>query len=111
MEDKRIIKEVKEPTEWCHPIVPVAKKGTTDVRICVDLTKLNKYVRRGAHPVITAHDAVSGVTKNSKYFTTMDAKTGYWQTEIAEEDQELTTFITPWGRYKFLRAPMGLSIS
>ena len=111
MESKRIIKEVKEPTEWCHPIVPVAKKGTTDVRICVDLTKLNKYVRRGAHPVVTAHDAVSGVTKGSKYFTMTDAKTGYWQTEIAEEDQELTTFITPWGRYKFLRAPMGLSIS
>lgn len=111
MVEKGIIKEVKEPTEWCHPIVPVAKKGTSEVRICVDLTKLNKYVRRGAHPVLTAHDAVSGVTKDSKFFTTMDAKAGYWQIPIADEDQELTTFITPWGRFKFLRAPMGLSIS
>ena len=41
----------------------------------------------------------------------MDAKAGYWQIPIAEEDQELTTFITPWGRFKFLRAPMGLSTS
>ena len=41
----------------------------------------------------------------------MDAKHGYWQNDIHEDDQILTTFITPWGRYKFLRAPMGLSIS
>ena len=27
---------------------------------------------------------------------------------LAEESQHLTTFITPWGRYKFLRGPMGL---
>lgn len=28
--------------------------------------------------------------------------------KIAEEDQDLTCFITPWGRYKFKRAPIGL---
>ncbi|KAK3849659.1 hypothetical protein Pcinc_043598 [Petrolisthes cinctipes] len=33
---------------------------------------------------------------------------GYFQVKIAEEDQDLTCFITPWGRYKFKRAPMGL---
>ena len=39
----------------------------------------------------------------------MDAIKGYWQVPLAEKSQELTTFITPWGRYKYLRAPMGLS--
>eukprot|EP00117_Sycon_ciliatum_P038875 scpid16023/ scgid28814/ Transposon Ty3-G Gag-Pol polyprotein; Gag3-Pol3; Transposon Ty3-1 TYA-TYB polyprotein; Capsid protein; p24; Spacer peptide p3; Nucleocapsid protein p11; Ty3 protease; p16; Spacer peptide J; Reverse transcriptase/ribonuclease H; p55; Integrase p61; Integrase p58 len=34
---------------------------------------------------------------------------GYWQITLAEDCQHLTAFITPWGRYKFLRAPMGLS--
>lgn len=38
----------------------------------------------------------------------MDAKMGYFQIKIAEEDQDLTCFITPWGRYKFRRAVMGL---
>ncbi|XP_064083006.1 uncharacterized protein LOC135199020 [Macrobrachium nipponense] len=33
---------------------------------------------------------------------------GYLQVKIAEEDQDLTCFITPWGRYKFKRAVMGL---
>ena len=111
MIEKNIIKEVKEPTDWCHPMVPVAKKNSNEVRLCVDLTKLNKFVRRGAHPVITPHEAVTSVTKGSRFFTKMDARAGYWQVPIAEQDQELTTFITPWGRFKFLRAPMGLSIS
>ena len=35
----------------------------------------------------------------------------YWQVALDPESQELTTFITPFGRYKFLRAPMGLASS
>ena len=49
------------------------------------------------------------VELGSKYFTKCDAKNGYWQIPIEEKSQELTTFLTPWGRFKFLRAPMGLS--
>ena len=111
MVEKNIIKEVTGPTDWCHPMLPVAKKNTNEVRLCVDLTRLNQFVRRGAHPVLTPHEAVSSIAKGSRYFSKFDARAGYWQVQIAEEDQELTTFITPWGRYKFLRAPMGLAIS
>lgn len=108
---KNIIEVVTEPTSWCHPMVPVPKRNSSEVRVCVDLTRLNKYVKRGPHPVITALDAVSRVQKGSRYFSKLDAKAGYWQVPISKEDQVLTTFITPWGRYKFLRAPMGLSVS
>ena len=105
---KKIIEPVSKPTEWCHPIVPIAKKNSDDVRLCVDLTKLNDYPQRGAHPAMTPHEAVSSVRRGVKHHTKGDAKSGYWQVEIDERDQELTTFITPWGRFKFLRAPMGL---
>ena len=39
----------------------------------------------------------------------MDSIRGYWQVPLTEKSQELTTFITPWGRYKYLLAPMGLN--
>ncbi|XP_068241310.1 uncharacterized protein [Palaemon carinicauda] len=39
----------------------------------------------------------------------MDALCGYWRIPLAEEDQALTTFITPYGRYRYLRSPMGFS--
>ena len=102
-----IIAPVPEPTEWTHPLVVVAKRDGTP-RICVDLTNLNRFVKRPLHPTQTPKQAVSRVSPSAKYFCTYDAKHGYWQIPLAEESQHLTTFITPWGRYKFLRGPMGL---
>ena len=112
-----IIAPVAHPTEWCHPMVPVPKppadnvSGKPSVRMCVDLTRLNHYVRRGAHPVTTPHDVVTGIEHGSRFFTKLDAKSGYFQIPIAEEDQDLTCFMTPWGRFKFKRAVMGLCTS
>ena len=52
MQDQQIIAPVTGPTDWTHPLVVVAKRDGTP-RICVDLTKLNKYVRRPLHPTQT----------------------------------------------------------
>ncbi|XP_064116668.1 uncharacterized protein LOC135222514 [Macrobrachium nipponense] len=104
---KDIIGEVDYPTEWCHPMVPIAKK-MGGVRLCVDLTRLNRYVRRPTYPVRSPHDAISSMDAGARWFTTLDAKMGYFQIKIADEDQDLTCFITPWGRYKFKQAVMGL---
>ena len=107
MELQGIITPVMEPTDWTHPLVVVAKKDGTP-RICVDLTKLNRHVDRPIHPLTTPKQAVSNISSKAKYFTTYDATHGYWQIPLTEESQALTTFITPWGRFKFLRGPMGL---
>ena len=85
----------------------VIQKSRGGVRITVDMTKLNKQVHRPVHPAPTPKDAISQVSVGSKFFTTMDALWGYWQIPLDEAAQALTTFITPWGRYKFLRGPMG----
>ena len=47
--------------------------------------------------------------QEAKYFTVIDAIKGYHQYPLACESQELTTFITPYGRFKYLWAPYGLS--
>ena len=105
-----VITEVHHPTDWVHPIVVVPKpKG--GVRLCVDLTKLNKHVKRPFYPMKTPRDVIATITPGAKFFSTLDATKGYWQIPLAEESQDYTTFITPWGRYKFLRAVMGLSSS
>jgi len=97
-----------EPSEWCHPLVAVAKpKG--GVRITTDLSKLNTQVVRPAHPSPTPFAAVRSVDPTARYFTTMDALCGYWQIELAEEDRHLTTFITPHGRFQYCRGPMGFA--
>lgn len=48
--ERDIIVKVDHPTEWCHPIVPVPKKSK-GVRLCVDLTRLNRCVLRPTYPL------------------------------------------------------------
>ena len=96
-----------EPSEWCHPLIVVPKNS--GVRITVDLTKLNSQVSRPIHPSPSPFAAIRSVDPKARYFTTADALCGYWQMELAEEDQKLTTFITPYGRFQHCRGPMGFA--
>ena len=55
-------------------------------------------------------EAVADITASeAKYFTVMDTTKGYHQCPLAEDSQELTTFITLFGQFKYLRAPYDLS--
>ena len=38
----------------------------------------------------------------------MDASNGFWQVQLEEKSTYLTTFNTPFGRYKFQRLPFGI---
>ena len=67
-----IIEPVSEASDWCHSIVVVDKKGTTEKRLAVDFKKLNDQVRRPTHPTRSPRDVVSKIS-NAKYFTKMDA--------------------------------------
>lgn len=46
LEAQGIIRRIEHSTPWLHPIVVVPKKGTTDIRVCVDFTRLNRFVKR-----------------------------------------------------------------
>ena len=39
----------------------------------------------------------------------MDAKDGFWQVQLSEESSNLTCFNTPFGRYKWMVMPFGIS--
>ena len=105
-----IITPVTEPTEWCAPIVVTPKKESDDIRMCVDLSHLNKYVKRERYQSATPSQAVADITaEHARIFTKLDAMKGYHQCPLDEESQILTTFITPFGRFKYLRAPYGIS--
>ena len=104
-----IIKKIDYATPWLHPIVVVPKKGTTDIRICVDFTRLNRYVRRPVNPQPTPWETVRNLPKGTTHFAVFDALKGYHQIELDKESQDLTAFMTPFGRYVYLRLAFGLS--
>ncbi|CAB4009767.1 Hypothetical predicted protein, partial [Paramuricea clavata] len=44
----------------------------------------------------------------ARYFSTLDARSGYWQIPLDKESSKLTTFNTPFGRFRFTRMPFGI---
>ena len=108
--DGKVITPQTEPTEWCAPGFFVAKKNG-DIRLVIDYTKLNKHVRRPVHTFPSTQEILSGIDPTSKVFAKLDATQGYHQVPLDEESSKLTTFLLPSGRFRFLRAPMGLSCS
>lgn len=64
-------------TDWCSPIIVVQQPGG-EVKICVDLSKLNKFVKTPTHPGASPTEAVSGIPLSEKYVSTINAVKGYW---------------------------------
>lgn len=107
MQSLGIIEEVKDATDWCAPMVPVIKKNKKP-RICVDLTKLNKAVKRERFILPNLED-IAPKLSGATVFSTMDASSGFWQIPLDESSRKLTTFITPVGRFCFCRLPFGIT--
>ena len=63
-------------------------------------TKLNKTI-----------DEVVTQLNDTKFFSLVDAKKGYWHVSLDEASSYLTTFSTPFGRFRFTRLPFGLIVS
>ena len=108
LQDQGIIRPVTKPTDWCAPIVVVPKSTPGKVRICVDYTKLNESVRRENFPLPTT-DQLLAQLDGATVFSKLDCNKGFHQVPLAEESQELTTFITPFGRFCYTRLPFGIS--
>ena len=106
MEDSKHIQRVRDPTEWVNNTVLVVKLGGS-LRICLDPTELNKCLKSEHYVLPTASEIFSKLS-DSRVFTTLDATSGFMQLELDEESSLLTTFTTPFGRYKFCRLPYGV---
>ena len=54
---------------------------------------------------------MQSIPHGQKIFAKLDAVHGYFQLALDEESSYLTTFLLPQGRFRYLRAPMGLNAS
>ena len=86
-------------------MVPVLKKNG-QIRVCVDLSELNKAIKRERFQIPVAEEIFARM-KGAVFFTVLDATSGFWQIPLSEDSSLLTTFITPFGRFRFTRLPFG----
>ena len=103
----KIVTPVTEPTDWVSSVLAVPKKDGS-VRICLDPKDLNTTIKRSHYPLPTVEDVTSRLT-NAKVFSVLDAKSGFWQVKLTENSSYLTTFNTPFGRFRWLTMPFGIS--
>ena len=102
-----VITRVQEPTEWCSGMV-VVPKSNGQVRVCIDLTKLNQSVCRERYP-LPAVEQILAQLAGATVFTKLDANSGFWQILLSPESALLTTFVTPFGRYCFHHLPFRIT--
>lgn len=103
----KIIKKIPPGTkrEWCARAVTVAKKSGKP-RLTVDLQGLNKQTVRQTHHTESPFRLVTQIPKGW-YKSVLDAFNSYHLVPLEEGSQHLTTFITIWGPYCFMRGTMG----
>ena len=85
-----VIKPVTMPTDWVSSVA-YSQKSNGRWRTCLDPKDLNQAVKRSHHHIPTRH--------------------GYWSVVLDEESSYLTTFNSPFGRFRVTRLPFGLCVS
>ena len=107
LEERGIIARVDVPADWMSGMV-VERKKNDKLRVCLDPRPLNKALKR-AHYLMPAVDDVLPALANARVFSVCDLQNGFWHISLDEESNYLTTFATPFRRYRWLRMPFGIS--
>jgi hypothetical protein len=105
LQDAKVIREVKYPV-WLANTVHMKKKNGK-WRMCVDFTDLNKACEKDDFPLERV-DKIVDDAANSEMLSLLDMFSGYHQIRVHREDEEKTSFITPFGTFCFVRMPEGL---
>ena len=108
-EVEKLLKEgiIEESTShWSSPVVPVLKLSG-DIRLCVDFRKLNDITVQEHCYIPDLEDILSKVS-DSMVLSKLDLTQGFHQIRVEPQSKNLTTFVCPYGRYRFNRMPFGL---
>lgn len=105
MEDMGVITKVNEYSEWTSNILIVRRNDK--LRLCIVPVDLNKALLDVKYQIPKLEEILPELHQ-AKVFSCLDAKKGFWNLKLDEKSSKLTTFVTPFGNYRFLRMPFGI---
>ena len=97
---------VESESEWSSPLVPVPKPDGT-VHVCVDYWRLNTLTQ--VHSLIPNLDDILEQAGQAQVHSKLDLSKGFYQVAVSDSSSELTTFVSPLGKYTFKSMPFGLN--
>jgi hypothetical protein len=80
--------------EWVSNIVPVEKKESGKLRVCIDFRNLNRATPKDEYPMPIADTLINNASGN-RIISVLDGNAGYNQIFMAEEDASKMAFICP----------------
>ena len=88
-------------------------------RLCIDFRKINdlqqKVITEGKSKgclsliPLPKIDEMYAKLKGAKFFSTIDLRSGYYHIALGKDSRAKTAFVMPFGKYKFLQVPFGLT--
>lgn len=100
-----IVRPVRYPTWISNPVL--VKKCDGSWRMCIDFKNLNSSCPKDYYPLPEIDWKIESVV-GFQYKCFLDAYKGYYQVQMAEEDEEKTTFYSEQGTYCYIKMPFGL---
>ena len=98
-------------SEWAAPAFIIPKTDGR-VRFVTDFRKLNKRIKRTPYPLPhMIKDMLLKEVSNFTYATALDLVMGYYNITLSPDASKLCTITTPFGKYEYLRLPMGVSVA
>jgi hypothetical protein len=87
-------------------MVPVRKKSG-EIKLCVDFRNLNMVSLKENYPLPKMDQIIQKVVGPQK-MSMLDGFFGYNKIMVHPDDQENTSFTTPWGTFMYAKMPFGL---
>ncbi len=94
-------------SEWRSPVIVVPKDGGKGYRVPIDYRRINAITRLDKYYMPNC-DEIFDCLHGARYFSKLDAKSGFLQVDMHLDDIHKTAFATKDGVFEFLKMPFGL---
>jgi hypothetical protein len=96
-------------SSWGSPTFFQPKKDGR-IRVLTDFRYLNTQLHRRVYPLPRIQDILTK-RKGYRYFTKIDISMQYYTFELDDESSWLCVTVTPFGKFRYTRLPMGVHMS
>ena len=120
---KRQLQELQEANIIEHsnsyvssPLLMIKKKNPSNDpkqqkwRIVIDYRAINNHIKYPRYRLPLTNQLLENLT-GSKYFSSLDLHSSFWQIPLKPEDRDITTFGTPFGNFRYITMPQGMNAS